>query len=68
MSPLTILAPTDPQLAFIRKLCAEQGWQFPDAIASMAEAGRIIDEMKASTYRPEDYAYPFADYSEEVPF
>jgi hypothetical protein len=34
MTPLVIIAPTDPQLAYIRKLCAEQGWQYPDAIAS----------------------------------
>jgi hypothetical protein len=65
---MTILAPTDPQLAFIRKLCEEQGWQFPDAVASKDEAGRIIDEMRACTYRAEDYAYPFADYSEDEPF
>jgi HNH endonuclease len=28
VSPLTILAPTDSQLAYIRSLCDSQGWQF----------------------------------------
>jgi hypothetical protein len=65
---LTIFAPTDSQLAYIRSLCDTQGWQHPDAIASKEEASRIIDEMRSSTYRPEDYAYPFADYSDSVPF
>jgi hypothetical protein len=65
---LAILAPTDSQLAYIKALCEQQGWQHPDAIASKDEASRIIGEMKACTYRPEDYAYPFADYSEDEPF
>jgi hypothetical protein len=65
---LTILAPTDSQLAYIRSLCDSQGWQFPDAIASKDEASRIIDEMKASTYNPERYAYPFASGELDVPF
>jgi hypothetical protein len=68
VSPLTIVAPTDSQLAYIRSLCETQGWQYPDAIASKAEAGEIIDAMKASTYNPERYAYPFLSGDLDVPF
>ena len=59
MSPLTIEAPTDPQLYLIAKLCREQGWQYPDAVCSKTEASEIIDAMRNCTYRVERYAYPF---------
>lgn len=65
---LTILAPTDAQLTYIRSLCDTQGWQHPDAVTSKAEATEIIDAMKASTYNPERYAYPFASGDLDVPF
>jgi hypothetical protein len=64
---LLLEPPTDAQLGFIRKLCTEQGWQFPDAVASKTEASLIIDEMRASTYRPEKYAVPFPE-EDNVPF
>lgn len=64
MSPLTITAPSDAQLAFIAKLCHEQGWDFPPAVHSMQEASAIIDAMRASTYRPE----AFAPIDDTVPF
>lgn len=65
---LSCVAPTDAQLAYIKSLCDAQGWQHPDAIASKAEASEIIDAMRASTYNPERYAYPFASGDLEVPF
>ena len=68
---LLLEPPTDAQLGFIRKLCSEQGWQFPDAIASKQEASLIIDEIRASTYRAEKYAVPFGPVQPavaEVPF
>lgn len=58
-----IEAPTDPQLAFIAKLCAEHGWPFPEAVHSKTEASAIIDRIRAGTYRAEDYYV-----GEPVPF
>lgn len=65
---LTVHAPTDAQLAYITALCRDRGWQYPDAIASKDEASLIISAMTSGTYRPEDFAYPWHDYSEGVPF
>jgi len=67
---LTVVAPTDAQLAYIASLCREQGWQYPDAICSKDEASRIIDEMRASTYDPARYAYPWSwpVWDESIPF
>ena len=53
MSTVAIVAPTDPQLAMIERLCAEQGWQPPEAVHSKAEASEIISAMLASTYDPD---------------
>lgn len=53
---MAIVAPTDPQLAMIARLCAEQGWQPPEAVHSKAEASEIISAMLASTYDPARYA------------
>lgn len=60
-----IVAPTDPQLAYIAKLCREKGWTPPDVVCSKVEAAEIIDSMKDATYRPERYAFPFGD---DLPF
>ena len=62
---LLIEAPTDSQLAYIKSLCDNRGWQFPEVVCSKQQAGEIIDAIKACTYRAERYAYPF---SEPVPF
>ena len=69
---LLLEPPTDAQLGFIHKLCVEQGWQFPDAVASKTEASLIISEILASTYVAAKYAVPFTQAAEaateEVPF
>lgn len=51
--------PTDSQVAYIYSLCADRGLPRPDAIASKQEASRIIEEIKARDYDPDDYLYPF---------
>lgn len=51
--------PTEPQEAFIASLCDQHGLTPPAVIASKQEATRIIDEIRANTYNPEDYLYPF---------
>lgn len=60
---LRIEAPSDAQLALIARLCREQGWELPEAVASKAEASEIISAMLASTYDPTRYEYPWG-----VPF
>ncbi len=62
------LAPSDAQLAFIAKLCQEQGWTRPEAVHSKTEASEIIDRMRASTYRHEDYAVTPPWTADEVYF
>ena len=64
---LLLEPPTDAQLGFTRRLCVEQGWQFPDAVASKQEASLIISEILASTYVAAKYAVPFGE-AEDVPF
>lgn len=67
MTPLTIEAPTDAQLAYIAALCTQHEMPLPDAVASKVEASRIIEELKSWQYDPANYAYPFA-WQEDVPF
>jgi hypothetical protein len=55
---LRIEPPTDPQLAMIGRLCAEQGWTPPGAVYSKAEASEIIGGMLAATYDAELYRAP----------
>ena len=63
----SIVAPTDAQLAYIASLCRERGWPPPEAVHSKREASAIIEAIRASTYRPDDYA-PAVDTFEDVPF
>lgn len=66
MTVSDIQAPTDAQLALIRRLVREQGWEAPDAVASKREASEIIDAMLGSTYDAGRYVWPRGD--EDVPF
>ena len=68
MSTLPLTAPSDRQLWTINRMCRERGYDPPDAVASMAEASEIITRLTHGAYRPEDFAYPWHDYSQEVPF
>ncbi len=60
---MTSEAPTDPQLAYIARLCADRDLETPEAVYSKAEASEIISRIRAGTYRAEDYAV-----TEPVPF
>ena len=51
--------PSDAQLAYIHGLCDERGLEPPAVVASKQEASRIIAEIRARQYNPEDYVYPF---------
>ena len=64
---LRVEAPTDAQLSYIAGLCREQGWQPPLAVHSKQEASAIIEAIRASTYRPEDFV-PYFARPEAVPF
>jgi hypothetical protein len=57
---LTIEAPTDAQLDFVRKLCAEKGYPQP-AVYSKQHASLLIEEIRAGQYNPPEWA-------EDVPF
>jgi hypothetical protein len=57
---LTVVAPTDAQLDYIRSLCRNAEQPLPDVIASKDEAARIIDELKAGRYLPDNYRYDTA--------
>jgi len=59
--PLRIEAPTDAQLRYIRDLCRDNGYTHPDAICSRWEAEEIIEAMRAGTYNPAPYCFPFED-------
>jgi hypothetical protein len=50
VSPLSIQAPTDAQLDYIRVLCETRGWPAPAAVHSKQEASEIIDAIQAGTY------------------
>ena len=63
-----IEAPTDAQLALIRRLVREQGWQAPDAVASKLEASEIISAMLDLTYVASRYDWPRSTDEEGVPF
>jgi hypothetical protein len=60
MSPLTIEAPTDAQLDYIRELCRARGYLMP-AVHSKTEASLLIDEIRSDRYAPPEWA-------EDVPF
>ena len=64
---LDVIAPTDPQLAYIAALCQERELPMPGAVASKQEASRIIEELRQHRYDPANYAYPFA-WQQDVPF
>lgn len=68
MSPLLIEAPTDAQLLYIARLCVERELPRPEVVASKAEGGEIIDALKAGTYDPGRYCWPFSMSSDDVPF
>lgn len=57
---LTIEAPTDPQLAFIRELCRERGYLMPP-VHSKQEASILIDEIRSGAYPPPDWTEPPED-------
>jgi hypothetical protein len=57
---LTIEAPTDAQLQFIRDLLTERGMPMA-AVHSKQEASILIEEIRSGTYAPPEWA-------EDVPF
>lgn len=62
---LSVVAPSDAQLAYIAGLCEERGFPMP-AVHSKQEASLIIGEILNRTYRPPEWADE--DYEDEVPF
>lgn len=58
---LLIEAPTDPQLALIRDLCASHDCLPPDIVCSKTEASEIITAIKSGAYDWRKYRYPFGD-------
>lgn len=72
-------APTDPQLAFVARLCEERGYPMP-AVYSRRDASLLIDEIRAGLYVPPEWydaagafangesAYDPHGYDEDVPF
>jgi len=64
---LTILAPTDAQLAYIAGLCEERGLVPPQVVASKQEASEIIGAILRREYDPDDYVYPFG-WERDLPF
>jgi hypothetical protein len=54
---LTIEAPTDAQLDFIRSLCRNAEQPLPDVIYSKTEATAIIDALKSGRYDWRNYCY-----------
>lgn len=67
MSALQVVAPTDAQLRTIREMCEERGLEPPAVVASKQEAMDIFDRIKARTYDPADFAYPYG-WEQDVPF
>ena len=52
---LTVEAPTDAQLDYIRALCRQAEQPLPDCIFSKQEASEIISALKTGIYDPERY-------------
>lgn len=59
---LVIEAPSDAQLAYIKRLCAQRNLAEPEAVASFQEASDIIDAIKAGKYDPTLYEYPWLPF------
>ena len=55
VSAAVIVAPTDAQLAYIGKLCAERDLEPPPAVYSKAEASLIIDALMQGRYDVGDW-------------
>ena len=55
MTTDAIVAPTDAQLAYVRDLCARNGFPPPVAIYSSREASEIITALRTGSYDPERY-------------
>jgi hypothetical protein len=78
VTPLSIQAPTDAQLDYIRVLCETRGWPAPAAVHSKQEASEIISGIQAGTYEPgqhepagglDAWGLPSPDYDpDDVPF
>jgi len=62
-----VIAPTDPQLAYIAALCRDRAIVPPDAVASKQEASEIIAAILSGTYDAATYAYD-RYWLAEVPF
>ena len=61
MTADTIIAPTDAQLAYLKKLCDERGLP-PAVVYSKKHASEVIDAILDRTWRPPEWgddAVPF---------
>ena len=57
MTP-AVVAPTDPQLAYIAELARRNGLRPEDiAVGSFADASRCIDALKDGSFDPDEWAY-----------
>lgn len=52
---LTVEAPSDAQLDYIRVLCRQNEQPLPDCVYSKAEGIEIIDALEAGRYDPDRY-------------
>lgn len=50
---------SDAQLTLLRKVADERGYVAPDYHLTKANASKVIDEMKAGTYNPDEWTVPF---------
>lgn len=50
---------TEAQRKFIAKLADERGTTAPDYQLTKANAMKVIDELKAGTYNPDNWSVPF---------
>lgn len=57
---LTVEAPTDPQLDYIRSLCEERGFPLP-VVWSKQHASELIEQLRAREYHP-------PEWRDDVPF
>jgi hypothetical protein len=58
--PDTSQAPaTDKQIKFARDLAHERGLEMPDYALTKESAGRLIDQLQAGTYNPDEWTVPF---------